>query len=100
MIKKLVKFYGNTIDQYGMPSPYYSYLIISSSQKNMPNSAVATAISISLGTPEPNPPHCAYTPTASGINAVQGAFNDLINKLSNMPHIKGKNLIRDDVEYT
>ena len=99
MIKKIVKFYGKEIDQYGMPKPYYSYLIVSSLQKNMRNMAVATAMSISQDAPQPNPPHYAYSPTSPKVDAVQGAFNELLNKLSEMRHIKGHDLIRDDVEF-
>ncbi|MEZ9389259.1 hypothetical protein AB4181_19075 [Vibrio lentus] len=99
MIKKIVKFYGTETDDCGMPTPYYSYLIISSSQKNMTNTAVATAMSISQNSPQPNPPHCAYTPTMSGVDSANGAFCELINRLSEMTHIKDKNLIREDVEF-
>ena len=30
MIKSVVKFFGNATDPYGMPDPYYSYLLVSS----------------------------------------------------------------------
>ena len=100
MIKKVVKFYGKETDQYGMPTPYYSYLVVSSLQKNMQNTAVATAMSISQDAPQPNPPHCAYTPTTPGADAVQGAFNELLNRLGEMAHLQGNDLVRDDVEFS
>ena len=99
MIKKIVKYYGEQTDEFGMPTPYYSYLLISSQQKNMTNMAVATAVSISGELPIPNPPHCAYAPTVSGVDSVQGAFNEMINRLGKMPHINGKELIRDEIEF-
>ena len=30
MIKSVVKFFGTAMDQYGMPDPYYSYLVVAS----------------------------------------------------------------------
>lgn len=30
MIKSVVKFFGTETDQYGMPIPYYSYLVVAS----------------------------------------------------------------------
>lgn len=30
MIKSVIKFFGTKTDQYGMPDPYYSYLVVAS----------------------------------------------------------------------
>ena len=99
VIKKLVKFYGTEIDSYGMPNPYYSYLVISSRQENMSHTAVASAISISHGSPQPNPPHFAYSSGDSSADVVHHAFCELINSISEMKHIKGKNLVKQVVEF-
>ncbi|WP_299178862.1 hypothetical protein [uncultured Neptuniibacter sp.] len=35
-----------------------------------------------------------------GADAVQGAFNELLNRLGEMAHLQGNDLVRDDVEFS
>ena len=46
MIKAVVKFFGTQQDQFGMPVPYHSYLVVSSPWQT-PNSGIASVVPLS-----------------------------------------------------
>lgn len=50
MIKAVVKFYGAQQDQFGMPIPYHSYLVVSSPWET-PDAGVASVVSLSANAP-------------------------------------------------
>lgn len=56
MIKANVKFFGEQLSEYGMPSPYYSYFIVASPWQKK-DSGVATILPLTAESPAPNPPH-------------------------------------------
>ena len=99
MIKKLVKYYDkNNTDQYGMPDPYYSYLVIASLQDNQ-NTAVATVISVSGSSSVPNPPHFAINRSNPKQDLVQDAYDGIISRLETLNHLDLTKLIKQEVEY-
>lgn len=83
MIKASVKFYGNDQDDYGMPKPYHSYLIVSSPWQTN-DSGVASAIPLSSSTPTLNPPHKLVT---SG--GPEQAYDEMLKYLRLHPQNKG-----------
>lgn len=54
MIKAVVKFYGTQQDQFGMPVPYHSYLVVSSPWQT-PDSGIASVVSLSPNAPLSKP---------------------------------------------
>lgn len=50
MIKAVVKFWGATQDEYGMPIPYHSYLVVASPWHSA-NDGVASVVPLSAGAP-------------------------------------------------
>lgn len=54
MIKAVVKYWGAQQDQFGMPTPYHSYLVVSSPWQT-PNSGIASIVPLSTGAPLPRP---------------------------------------------
>lgn len=56
MIKANIKFFGGEQDEYGMPNPFHSYLVVSSPWQQ-DGSGVASAIPLSSDAPAPNRPH-------------------------------------------
>jgi hypothetical protein len=54
MIKAVVKFFGAERDQFGMPVPYHSYLIVSSPWE-MPGSGIASVVPLSVNAPLSKP---------------------------------------------
>lgn len=82
MIKANVKFFGNQQNEYGMPNPYHSYLVISSPWQT-DDSGVASAVPLSTDAPKPNPPHKLVT---SG--GPQKAYEEMLDILRNLPQNK------------
>lgn len=56
MIKANIKFFGDQQDEFGMPKPYHSYLVVASPWQQV-DSGVASAIPLSSDAPPPNPAH-------------------------------------------
>lgn len=83
MIKASVKFFGEDQDSYGMPSPYHSYLVVSSPWKTN-DSGVASAIPLSTDTPQLNPPHKLVT--AGG---PEKAYEEILEILRELPENQG-----------
>jgi len=50
MFKAIVTFFGDNLDAFGMPDPFYSYLVVVSSWKT-PYSGVASIVPLSLEAP-------------------------------------------------
>jgi len=89
MIKANIKFYGEEKDQYGMPKPYNSYLVVASPWQ-MVDSGVASAIPLSGDAPAPNPPHKISTTGGS-----EKAYKLMLEVLRNLPKNKGLNELID-----
>ncbi len=56
MIKAVVKFWGTEQDQFGMPKPYHSYLVVASPWQN-PDSGIASVVPLSSAAPLSKPHH-------------------------------------------
>ena len=83
MIKANVTFFGTEQDQYGMPKPHHSYLVVSSPWQTY-NSGVASAIPLSDDAPTPNPPHKL---TMTG--GPQKAYEQMLKVLIDLPQNNG-----------
>ncbi len=88
MIKATVKYFGNDKNEYGMPIPYHSYLVVSSPwQKD--NSGIASVILLSGESPLPSSPHklvmsggekAAYEKMIKILTDMHDGLNVLIDK--------------------
>lgn len=75
MIKASLKFYGTKQGPYGIPIPYHSYFVFSSPWK-IPQSGIASVISLSASTPMPDPPHAI-----TDKDGEEGAYRLVLEKL-------------------
>lgn len=50
MIKAVVQFWGSAQDQYGMPTPYHSYLVVASPWQSATD-GVASVVPLSIAAP-------------------------------------------------
>ena len=78
MIKAVVKFFGAERDQFGMPVPYHSYLIVSSPWE-MPGSGIASVVPLSVNAPLSKP----HFPVLQG--GERAAFDVALQALSHEP---------------
>lgn len=93
MIKANVKFFGQDQDKYGLPKPYFSYLVVSSPWQ-VADSGVATVFALSSDAPIPNPPHKLVL--TGGADA---AFEEMMQILRSLPDNEGlKELIHKEVQ--
>ena len=83
MIKASVKFYGNTKDDLGMPSPYHSYLVIASPWLE-PGSGIASVMGVTANSPLPDHHH-----EIARSGGEQAAYERLLNKLREMEENSG-----------
>jgi hypothetical protein len=79
LIKASVKFFGIEKDEYGVPKPYHSYLIVSSPLQTN-GSGVATALPLSLEAPKPKSLHKMV---ASG--GPESAYEEMLMILRQLP---------------
>lgn len=78
MIKAVVKFWGSTRNQYEMPIPYHSYLIVASPWHSA-NDGVASVVPLSVAAP----PAKAHYPVLQG--GQRTAFDAAIAALKSEP---------------
>lgn len=90
MIKAVVKFFGAEKDQFGMPDPYHSYLVVSSPWET-PDSGIASVIPISVNAPLLK----SHFPVLKG--GERAAFDIALQALSHEPKNAGlKRLFHED----
>lgn len=82
MIKAVVKFWGSTQDQYGMPIPYHSYLVVASPWHSATD-GVASVVPLSIAAPLTTP----HYPVLNG--GERAAFDAAIAALTREPGNKG-----------
>lgn len=91
MIKANIKFFGKEKDEYGMPKPYHSYLVVASPWEEQ-GSGVASVIPLSSDAPALNPPH-----KLSLQGGPEKAYEEVLRLLRGLPQNKGlKELIHRD----
>ena len=78
MIKAVVKFWGAQQNQFGMPVPYHSYLVVSSPWQT-PDSGIASVVPLSTGAPLSN----QHFPVLQG--GERGAFEVALKALKSEP---------------
>lgn len=78
MIKANVKFFGREKDDYGVPKPYHSYIVVSSPWQTK-DSGVASVIPLSSDSPTPNPPHKFTTRGGE-----EEAYNQIVEALRHL----------------
>lgn len=81
MKRKIITFYGNKLDLYGMPEPYFRYLIVL--DKRSENTYMASIIPLSESSKihfkQPERTH----------SSVDSAFNEALKLLKNVLQFKG-----------
>lgn len=82
MIKAVVKFFGAEQDQFGMPVPYHSYLVVSSPWQT-PNSGIASVVALSANAPLSKP----HFPVLQG--GERAAFDAALQALASEPNNAG-----------
>lgn len=82
MIKAVVKFFGAEQDQFGMPVPYHSYLVVSSPWQT-PDSGIASVVPLSANAPLSK----AHFPVLQG--GERAAFEAALLALSSEPNNAG-----------
>ncbi len=82
MIKAVVKFFGTEQDQFDMPVPYHSYLVVSSPWQT-PDSGIASVVALSANAPLSNP----HFPVLQG--GERAAFEAALQALASEPNNAG-----------
>ena len=78
MIKAVVKFWGANQDQFSMPVPYHSYLVVSSPWQT-PDSGIASVVPLSTSAPLSS----QHFPVLYG--GERGAFEAALKALASEP---------------
>jgi len=82
MIKAIIKFWGAEQDEYGMPIPYHSYLVVASPWHSA-NDGVASVVPLSTGAPLSKP----HYPVLKG--GERAAFDAAVAALKDEPQNEG-----------
>lgn len=93
MIKAVVKFWGTTQDEYGMPVPYHSYLVVASPWYSA-NDGIASVLPLSTATPLKK----SHYPVLNG--GVRAAFNEAITALKSESENKELNFHMHEYELS
>lgn len=84
MLNASVWFYGDQIDDRGLPRPFHAYLIMASAWSTAPDRAIASVMSLSISAPEPLDRHVLVE---SG--GPEAAFEEALNAITGLPGNQG-----------